>query len=274
MTLAQVSTYSPVAYWSCDETSGVRYDSTLSNNDLADNNTVTYGTGLLGNACDFESTNSEYLNIADASQVGLDLSSSFSFSFWFKLESFTDGLLIAKNDNHSSGYMVMVTDGGGADGVSLYDSSETPWKVAHDLDVGVWYHAVVVYDSGTTHTWINGTKVATLGGVGSVSGNAAYFSLGRTQVYNSNFYDGMLDEVAVFNSALSTSTVLALYNSGTPLCYDCEIGGGGTTTSTSSASSSQQMVDSVILGMLSLFGLFLFIVIGLTAYLIVWTIRA
>ena len=41
-----------VSYWALDETSGTRYDSHGSN-DLTDNNTVGYTTGVQGNAADF-----------------------------------------------------------------------------------------------------------------------------------------------------------------------------------------------------------------------------
>ena len=50
-----------LAFWKMAETSGTRYDETANNEDLTDNNTVSYATGKVGNAADFEASNNEYL---------------------------------------------------------------------------------------------------------------------------------------------------------------------------------------------------------------------
>lgn len=54
--------YQLVSCWDMDETSGTRYDS-ISSNHLTDNNTVGYGSGLVGNSARFIKNNDESLSV-------------------------------------------------------------------------------------------------------------------------------------------------------------------------------------------------------------------
>src|SRR5690242_7518856 len=76
----------PTSFWQFEESSGTRFDSTPTGNNLTDNNTVGQGTGKVGFCCDFEQSNSEYLSINNNSslQVGDD---DFSFCFWVNFEA-------------------------------------------------------------------------------------------------------------------------------------------------------------------------------------------
>src|SRR3972149_5076810 len=78
-------------WWKLDEASGTRFDSGPNGNNLTDNNTVgnvayNYWDNL-ENSADFEFSNSDYLNITDAAQVGLDPADFISIAAWIKTES-------------------------------------------------------------------------------------------------------------------------------------------------------------------------------------------
>lgn len=66
-----------VAHWKLDESSGTRNDSKGANH-LTDNNTVTSAAGKLGDAADFESSNSERLTLADNADMSLGSNSDFT----------------------------------------------------------------------------------------------------------------------------------------------------------------------------------------------------
>ena len=89
-----------ISYWKLDETSGTRNDSQGSNN-LADNNTVTSGTGKINNAGLFTAANSEYLSIASNSSLVCS-GVSFTFSAWVKLNSTTNYQAIISKFNGST----------------------------------------------------------------------------------------------------------------------------------------------------------------------------
>jgi hypothetical protein len=79
-----------------------------------------------------------------------------------------------------------------------------------------WNHAVLTYDSTTAKVYLNGntTPIVSVSATSGTSGShKLYFGLGEDA--NTNF-EGKLDEVAYFSSALSTSDITDIYNSGVP----------------------------------------------------------
>jgi len=252
-----ISDFNPISHWDCDETSGVRYDSNLTNtNDLTDNNTVLYATGLLSNACDFESSQSEYLSISDANQTGLDLS-TFSLSFWYKPESTanqgfaqrgTTGGNISYSFTFEPNTLYFTTyDTGGADGGNF--------NKAWTQTIGNWYHFVVVRDQtgNNCDLYINGVDQT----VSCTTVDTIFDSTQETRVGwgNTTYSDGLLDEFTFFSTALTGTDVTTLYNSGTPLDYQ---GVGEPPTSTSTATSTVNMSDTNFLLVVIIFFLTFF----------------
>jgi len=291
-----ITNYNPVSHWTFDETSGVRYDSTSNNNDLTDNNTVLYGTGVQENSADFELSNSEYLSISDASQTGLDFT-DYSISFWIKLEQLpsTAGTafeVVSKVfGNGDTGYKIFITT---ANKISVYfwgtggdgDTTDiTTGTVFESGDVNTWVHIVVtesdadasgskVYKNGASQSMsYDGTRATAMGN----SSNP--FVIGKASDGSNSYTDAMIDEVSAFNLVLSSTQVTAIYNSGTGLCYaTCtppeEPPATSTASSTASTTLSQYANDAIILGGLSLFGIFLALIIISVSMSIIWIIRA
>jgi len=264
-----IEDFNPISHWTCNETSGVRYDSNVVNsNDLTDNNTVLYATGLLGNACDFESTNSEYLSITDANQLGLDVTGSYSLSGWFKAESFTTDTafyIVSKWAGSDASYLngirdisgnrslktLLYNDADPADNKNLFSSTFT-------FNTGSWYHLVWVFDISTeTGTWYsNGTQINSSQNtaINDINNGAGAFNLGGSAILG-DYFDGLIDEFTFFDYALSGSEVTSLYNSGTPLDYVSS--GGGTSTATSTATSTSSVNSDDIVFMLGVIVFFL-----------------
>lgn len=261
-----ISSYSPISHWTCDETSGVRYDSvTATGNDLVDNNTVGYTTGALGNACDFVASNSEYLSISDASQTGLE-SADFTLNYWLKAATSTYYYVIQKawTTTHTSPYSSYIS---GTSGVPSLG------QIYAGMISGGSAYGIIATSSPSTSVWTmitlrnNGTNYVSLSvncteEYGENKGATAYndgpFQIGRLS-NTSTYFQGQVDEVSYFDSYLSDSQLCEIYNSGTPLPYT------STSTATSTASTSTSTVDmtdtNFILGII-LFVLF-FLLLGI-----------
>ena len=87
------------------------------------------------------------------------------------------------------------------------DTAETsnPWQGT----TNVWYHIVFTRNAGSTKAvYIDGVLI------GSASDGGASVALPALKIYNTNSY---VDEFAIWNSALSSSEIAALYNSGSGL---------------------------------------------------------
>ena len=80
---------------------------------------------------------------------------------------------------------------------------------------GTWYHVAASYDGNYQKIYINGTLVKTSSDLNTVlsSGTSNYW-IGLS---TAQYFRGLIDEVAIWNDALTSSEITALFNSGDPL---------------------------------------------------------
>lgn len=205
-----------VAHWTLDETSGTRADSHGSN-DLTDNNTVTAATGALGNAADFNQLNSEYL-----SNAGTNLRiANWSMALWVRSTSWawaTASIWGSVANNRCWRLTIGSTNAAlWASSTGLYSGAVKANKSV-TLSTGVW-HFIACGVNGT-QVWCNANNSGTRG-TATMSGNmytsnTQSFYLGRG---DTNYYNGLMDNVSFFNQSISAAEETELYNGGTPLAY-------------------------------------------------------
>jgi len=221
-----------ISYWELNETSGSRID-IHGINDLTDNNTVLYGTGILNNAADFELANSEYLSITDASQTGLDITGDISISAWVNIESApsNNGMSIAYKwgAGNQGAYGLVYEDVGGTKQLllNLYDSgapgSNIEYRQNTDLGTATWHHVVVkwIASTGVATFYVDGTSIGTDTDTSAndIQNGTGVFAIGDLATGVQWFFDGLIDEVGIWDRAISGAEVTELYNSGTALEY-------------------------------------------------------
>lgn len=214
--------------WLMEEASGTRVDYTGNNNDLTDNNTVGSSTdarqGL--RSADFEVANSESLSIMDASQTGLDITGNLSICFWYKPESLpgagSEHQLVCKYNTtgNQRAYRIVFQQSSGAFRCNLSSNGTATVEAigATVLSAGVWYHCAVVYNGTDIRIYVNGAldsngvlNPATYSS--GIFNSTADFRLGNQQ-NGTNYADGLMDEVGVFNRALSASEVSSIFLTG------------------------------------------------------------
>lgn len=218
------------AFWRFEEESGVREDS-FASYDLNDNNTVGFATGIQGNAADFESSSLEYFSRSVDDAV-FDFQSQFTVALWFKLETLPTTLgyspaLMAKEVSNS-GWNSRVS--GGDNMYNWVRNDMTTYDSTTVFTTGVWYFLVITKDSTNMRVYVNGVQESS--SAYSAAGNTtAFLNVGRSPFYTSRYWDGLIDEVGVWSTALSSTTIVALYNAGLGLPYDSPTVDIGTTTS-------------------------------------------
>lgn len=258
-----------VSYWEMEETTGSRVDS-AGNNDLSENNSVTYNTGIIGNGAEFTRANSEYLSIADASQTGLDLgvSTSFTISMWVKSSTWAYSYgLISKYGNASTMSWKVYFSGN-----TLYHhNSDNGTNLLYPYyawspSTNVWYHMCEVYDLSvpSNTTYINGTSIGSGTTYSSFYDNANPFLIGvyYNGTYN-DYFTGIIDEVSIWSTALSENDCDYLWNSGTGVSYAdlWPVSTTSTTTTTTTTTDVSELIWVVEL-YLSMFLFLLFTYIG------------
>lgn len=214
-----------VSFWSLEEESGTRLDDTDTGNDLTDNNTVSFTTGKIGNAADFELSETDYLSHLD--NASLSITGDISASFWVKLEAG-----VPTNSNYyfiakwSDSYRIFIEDEGGTEnivfgnisgGCNLQDKSGTT------LTAGTTYHVAFRVLSGAYTLYIDNVSTATGTVCSSQNDNTSVFTLSGSGQH----LDGWMDQVGLWDRALTTDEIGELYNNGDGLSYADMTGGGG-----------------------------------------------
>jgi hypothetical protein len=95
-------------------------------------------------------------------------------------------------------------------GPQLLTTTGTP------IPTGTWTHIAIVYQSGTQKIYINGVERASKALTGNLSTNNLPFQIGQDQGFAGRFWNGRIDEVRVYNRALSQAEVQGIMNATHP----------------------------------------------------------
>lgn len=174
----------------------------------------TYTTALFGNGGDFESSSSQYLS---ASAANCRIAGSQSFSAWVKVESLpvaTQSRIIGVSDSTPTNYVALTLMDTGK--YAFQVSGLTATQILSDVDavIGTWTHVVGVYNSSTSKLFVYVNALAKeLAVTGSHTAGSGNLAIGRLGDYTSasTYFDGFIDDVAVFDIALSADQVKELY---------------------------------------------------------------
>jgi hypothetical protein len=71
------------------------------------------------------------------------------------------------------------------------------------LNRSQWYHVGAVYGGGSLKLFLNGALVATQAISGNIAADATKLTMGKNPLTNNNYFRGKIDEVRVFNVALT-----------------------------------------------------------------------
>lgn len=221
-----------VSYWKLDEASGNAQDAHGSNT-LTDNGTVGTGTGKVGNARDFERSNSEHFEVADNASLSMG-DVDWTITCWVNLESKPAFGGIAGKLGTTSREYLLYYDGGLDRFVAVSRATDDLSESFAAADVlgspstGVWYFIACWHDSVANEIGIqvdDGTADTTSHSGGTLDGGEA-FRVGAFEPSGGHFFDGLIDEVGLWKRVLSGTEKTQLYNGGSGLAY--ESFGGGT----------------------------------------------
>lgn len=209
-----------IAAWLMDETGGTRYDA-VGNNDLTDNNTVLYGTGIDGYAADFERGSAQYLSRDDNADLSFG-DEDFTFSCWVKFE--TDPNLSGNVTPIVSKYFTASNKRE----YGIFAYARLGFYVSNDgisyKNVGIssgtdpvadtWYNVVAWHNSVTDSIYvvINGGSVLKTAHSAGCNDNTSKFMIGY-QEGGYVYLDGLVDLVYVWNRCPQSSNGFAMADS-------------------------------------------------------------
>jgi hypothetical protein len=195
-----------VAHWTFEEGAGTTTaDKTGNGNTGALTNGPTWSAGKYGKAVSFDGTN-DYVGTT------LTIGKTFTWSAWFKAASF--GSFQNIMDVGNPNYMLVLTSSNSL-GFWSADGMSGGALGTSALSADTWYHVTFVREGDSItngyKAYFNGayTGAANTGTWSSTD----YFVIGGRTDGQGQYFPGVIDDVRVYNRALSAQEVLNLYNS-------------------------------------------------------------
>jgi len=147
----------------------------------------------------------------------LDLVSEGSIEFWMKVRNVAGSKdrVIMKGNSWGGGFPYSIYLGSGVRVYVWLENSDTEVMSSVDLNYNEWYHIVATWNSSDTRLYINGSLDNSGGAPVSMFSNDQDLEIGgKTIDWGSEGpFNGTLDDLALYNRALTPSEVSEHYNS-------------------------------------------------------------
>lgn len=211
-----------VGYWKFEEPSGTIAIDQKEYNDLTTNATVNQ-TGKLGKAYDYNGTN-DYTYLPSAATLFAD-EDLWSVSMWFNAGTISSSSIanrmfgIAEVASVSLSAIIFAV--GLTNKVQFYYKDSGGSGHTTDLatiSASTWYHYVVTYDGTTYKAYINNSVTNITDDIVAFN-SAQNVKIGTSVGAGTSWYDGLIDDVMIYDRALSALEVKQLYNSDSGLLY-------------------------------------------------------
>lgn len=199
-----------VAWWPGD---GNAYDVAGANGGTLSGG-ATFASGKVGQAFSFDGVNGTVV-VPDSSS--LRLTSEFTLEAWINSRRPNGDQPILSKLSYATGnngYEFVFYNGGL---LGLLNSPGQPWPSASvayggPMPANVWHHVAFTYDQSAMMLYLNGSPVATnIIGPTVIASSASTLRIGSVEG-NVIYFDGLIDEPAVYNRALSASEIGAIYS--------------------------------------------------------------
>lgn len=206
-----------VSYWTFNETTGKAIDLALGINNGSVTGTTRGEQGILNSSYKFD-------GIDDTVQFGNDTSlnfgaGDFSIQLWVNATNDvgTNKKILIKGDGGVGGIRYEITaQDASIIKVNVDDNSiDATVSSAVEAFDSLWHHIVMVRDGNNLRLYIDGVEDANspadITGLGDIDNADINLTVGNTE------YNGTLDEIGMWNRALSDGEVSDLYNNGNAL---------------------------------------------------------
>lgn len=213
-----------IAYWKLDETSGITaFDTTIEANDGTLHNGPVWTSGQQGGALSFDGNN-DYVEIPHIDEYLLD-NGSIAFWFWTNEISGYQGLFSKDSDGYDDGgHVAMFIGSGGKVVAGLQSTSSTHLVQSNVITANAWHHVAFTFGDNGMKLYIDGNLEGTnsyaygMGTSPGGGGNYEPIALGAltsssgdlTVTPLSHYFDGKLDDVRLFDYALSQADITNL----------------------------------------------------------------
>jgi hypothetical protein len=171
--------------------------------------------GTANAAYSFNGVNQNLIN--NTPNFTFNPASSFTYSFWYNRNVTSVNGVLMMNATNAAGNFIWIFQAGATNSQFGTNKQQSAWIWAPTASTtSVWTHIVCVYNAGTMTLYKNNVQVATatFTHTNVTSANMPLY-IGRG--VGGDFYNGKMDDVGIWNRALTTCEINDLYNSSNSL---------------------------------------------------------
>jgi len=202
-----------VGYWSFND--GTAHDNSGNGHDGTKYGTTYYPSGgpdesgyLTFNG------NNDYINVGQYTQFGG--TQSFSLCAWIKKTIYQIGEPSILNNMYSSASGITLFSNGNRQAVMVggIDGTNNQAPVFDHTNVmdNKWHFLVGTYDGAVIRLYYEGSPVASRNDFSFYTSSSQNMNIGRMESGNRMYFNGAIDEVRIYNRALSAGEIQNLYN--------------------------------------------------------------
>lgn len=209
------STEGLLVYLPFDEGTGdITYDQSFNNNNglLDPANPPQWTEGISGNALNFLGQK-ENVKVPDNDTIRFR--NSLSILAWIKINGFSPYNKIATKEN---AYELILGPNDGILRLALYPEGAGDWiwlnSPGRPLARNTWYFVAGTYDGNLLKIYVDAQKVGESQKTIDINNSTHPLYIGGNVIDNKEWFDGLIDEVAVFDYALTADEISNIYANG------------------------------------------------------------
>lgn len=200
-----------VAAYGFDETTGTQVLDASGNGNHGTLANATRATlAKFGRSLSFNGSNS-LVTVNDSNS--LDLTNGMTISAWVYPTSWATGwkALVMKERPSGLAYALSANSDLGQPAASLrIAGADRSLSAGAHLPSNTWTHLVATYDGATQRLFVNGAQVGSRAQTGTLETSASPLRIGGNTVWANEYFQGLIDEVRVYNRALSQTEIATL----------------------------------------------------------------
>ena len=169
-------------------------------------------SGKYGSAISFNGTNA-YVNVPNS--ASLQLTSAMTLEAWVNPNLRTGvwrDVIYKGNDNY---YLEGDSTTGKPVVGGIFAGSNANTFGTAGLTVNTWTHLAGTYDGTTLRLYVNGVQVSNFAKTGSIAISTNALQIGGDSIYG-QYFPGKIDEIRIYNRALSATEIQSDMNSPLP----------------------------------------------------------
>jgi hypothetical protein len=177
-------------------------------------NDATYAPGMVGQAFSFNGAE-DYVVVPPSSSFDFG-TGDFAVDAWIYPKADTDQAIVSRWDNDLAWDLRLGWGIGVSDKLYFFfgDAPGSGILISDAVSLNQWHHVAVTRKDGILYGYLDGVEYNAGIQGGNASNSNARLAIGKHLGFGNPSFNGLIDEVEIFNHALEASEIAAIYNAG------------------------------------------------------------